>query len=38
MDIERLKERLGKMKALANSGIGGERAAAENLIRKLAAK
>lgn len=38
MDIERLKERLGKMKALADFGIGGERAAAENLIRKLAAK
>jgi hypothetical protein len=38
MDIERLKERLCKMKALADCGTGGERAAAANLIRKLAAK
>ena len=38
MDTNKLKERLRKMKALADFGIGGERAAAENLIRKLAAK
>lgn len=38
MDIERLKERLGKMKALADSGIGGERTAADRLIHKICAK
>ena len=38
MDIERLKERLGKMKALADFGIGGERIAADRLIHKICAK
>ena len=38
MDIERLKERLGKMKALADFGIGGERDTAERLIKELSAK
>lgn len=38
MDADQLKSRLLKMKALADGGIGGERDAAENLIRKLAAK
>jgi len=38
MDIERLKERLGKMKALADCGTGGERTAADRLIHKICAK
>ncbi len=38
MDIDGLKERLAKMKALADSGIGGERTAADHLIREICAK
>ena len=38
MDIDALKERLAKMKALADSGIGGERTAADHLIRETCAK
>lgn len=38
VDIEAIKERLRKMKALADFGIGGERDAAENLIREICSK
>ena len=38
MDIDALKERLAKMKALADCGIGGERTAADHLIREICAK
>ena len=38
MNIEEIKKRLMKMKALANAGIGGERANAEKLLEELAAK
>lgn len=38
MDIDALKERLSKMKALADAGTSGERTAAANLIRKICAK
>ena len=38
MDIEQIKERLAKMKALAERGDGGERDAAERLLRQIAAK
>ena len=38
MDADALKERLRKMKALADFGSGGERDAAERLIRELCTK
>ena len=38
MNIEEIKGRLMKMKALANAGVGGERANAEQLLEELAAK
>ena len=38
MNLDELKQRLSKMKALANAGTGGERAAADNLIRRLCEK
>ena len=38
MDADKLKERLRKMKALADFGSGGERDAAERLIREITAK
>ena len=38
MDLERIKERLVKMKAMAERGVGGERAAADRLLREIAAK
>ena len=38
MDLESLKERLRKMKALADFGYGGERDAAERLITEICAK
>ena len=38
MNIEEIKSRLMKMKALANAGVGGERANAEKLLEELAAK
>lgn len=38
MDIERIKERLVKMKAMAERGVGGERDAADRLLREIAAK
>ena len=38
MDLEQIKERLAKMKALAERGVGGERDAAERLLREIAAK
>ena len=38
MDIDALKERLRKMKALADFGIGGERDAADRLIHELCTK
>ena len=38
MDADKLKERLRKMKALADFGSGGERDAAERLIHKICAK
>lgn len=38
MDLERIKERLRKMKALADFGCGGERDAAERLIREMCEK
>ena len=37
-DIEKLKDRLCKVKALADYGCGGERAVADRLLRTLAAK
>jgi len=37
MDIERIKERLSKLKALADRGVAGERDAAERLLREIAA-
>ena len=38
MDLEQIKERLAKMKALAERGVGGERDAADRLLREIAAK
>ena len=38
MNIDEIKARLMKMKALANAGVGGERANAEKLLAELAAK
>lgn len=38
MDLERIKERLRKMKALADFGCGGERDAAERLISEMCEK
>ena len=38
MNIDSVKERLRKMKALADFGYGGERAAAERLIGEICAK
>lgn len=38
MNIEEIKRRLMKMKALANAGVGGERANAEKLLVELAEK
>ena len=38
MNLDEIKNRLMKMKALANAGVGGERANAENLLAELAAK
>ena len=38
MNLDDLKQRLSKMKALANAGTGGERAAADRLIRKICSK
>ena len=38
MNLEEIKSRLMKMKALANAGVGGERANAEKLLAELAAK
>ncbi len=38
MDLERIKERLVKMKAMAERGVGGERDAADRLLREIAAK
>ena len=38
MDADALKERLRKMKALADFGIGGERDAADRLLRELCTK
>lgn len=38
MTVEEIKSRLMKMKALANAGVGGERANAEKLLAELAAK
>ena len=38
MNLEEIKKRLMKMKALANAGVGGERANAERLLAELAAK
>lgn len=38
MNIEEIKKRLMKMKALANAGVGGERANAEKLLEELAAR
>lgn len=38
MDLERIKERLVKMKAIAERGVGGERDAADRLLREIAAK
>lgn len=38
MNIEEIKRRLMKMKALANAGVGGERANAERLLEELAAR
>lgn len=38
MDLERIKDRLVKMKAMAERGVGGERDAADRLLREIAAK
>ncbi len=38
MNIDEIKSRLMKMKALANAGVGGERANAEKLLEELARK
>ena len=38
MDLEQIKERLAKMKAMAERGVGGERDAAEHLLQEIAAK
>lgn len=38
MNLDEIKSRLMKMKALANAGVGGERANAEKLLAELAAK
>ena len=38
MNIDEIKARLMKMKALANAGVGGERANAEKLLIELAEK
>lgn len=37
-DLDKLKERLSKMKQLADAGVGGERAAADRLIRRICDK
>lgn len=37
-DLEHIKERLAKMKALSERGVGGERDAAERLLREIAGK
>ena len=37
-DLDKLKERLLKMKQLADAGVGGERAAADRLIRRICDK
>ena len=37
MNIEEIKKRVMKLKALANAGVGGERENAEKLLAKLAA-
>jgi len=37
-DLDKLKERLLKMKQLAEAGVGGERAAADRLIRRICDK
>ena len=34
MDLERIKDRLVKMKAMAERGVGGERDAADRLLRE----
>ena len=38
MNLDEIKKRLMKMKALANAGVGGERANAEKLLEELAEK
>ena len=38
MNLDEIKSRLMKMKALANAGVGGERANAEKLLAELAEK
>ena len=38
MNLDEIKKRLMKMKALANAGVGGERANAEKLLEELAAR
>lgn len=38
MDLEQIKERLAKMKALAERGVGGERDSAERLLREISVK
>ena len=38
MNIEEIKRRLMKMKALANAGVGGERANAEKMLAEIAAR
>lgn len=38
MNLDEIKSRLMKMKALANAGVGGERANAEKLLAELAKK
>lgn len=38
MNLDEIKKRLMKMKALANAGVGGERANAEKLLVELAEK
>lgn len=38
MKLDEIKDRLMKMKALANAGVGGERANAEKLLAEIAAR
>ena len=38
MKLDEIKERLMKMKALANAGVGGERANAEKMLAEIAAR